>query len=404
MVQISPFKLNESMIKSCCGFNTLAKAEEYISAVYDLRLMGSTLYAKVQGSMPEPYQVKIVLKEEEWKEGNCSCPSDFIPCKHIIAVLLKFIREGIQNSESVLKEILQPLDADALRSMIFKLLEQHPHLLDDIQLALVRPQTAKTHVVNTQAIKRKINYLLHQEFNHWDGDDLDYLVEDIEMLSRQVEPFLEAEDGRNALEVIKAIVEPLLEEAYTFMDYGVEDAYFDLLEKLENYCIEAILMASFEPKEKKEWLKSVSNWNQECEEGNFAAALEAMQVGWDYPLLKAVLNNQSDFDEEGIENEEVYEKIAIAAFRVLKRRKDFEKCLCLTHLAILDDEYASTLIEAKRYLEAQEFIKDNIRDPHSLTELSKQLYDHKQSQLALDIILPVFFRRKSKIVITQILY
>jgi hypothetical protein len=380
------FYLNEGMIQEWCSSNTFFKGEHYIENVNHLTLLGDHLHATVQGSSFNPYQVKVILKDQEWKKGSCSCPSDIYPCKHLIAVLLKFIRHGAEVSEPSLQEKIRSLDISTLRSIILRLLEQHPHLLGDFQIYLINSEVTegKIPVVNTQAIIRKIKDLLHYEFDYWDdeGDTLDQISSQIIDLIKQASPFLEKEDGLNAINILRAVTEPLIEKAEMFTDFGGED----LLDTLEAFWIEAILVSHFSQKEKSIWIERFHKWNEELD-GAFTAALALMETGWDYPLLKAVIEN--DFDDENTEDE-INEKIAKVAFQVLKRQKKFESCLLLAHLTLMDEEYASLLIELKRYSEAEQFIKNNIQDPEKLLELSQQFYEYQEPQLALEIAL--FYR------------
>jgi uncharacterized Zn finger protein len=389
MMEKKSFSLNEGMIQEWCSSNTFFKGEHYIENVNHLTLLGDHLHATVQGSSFTPYQVKVILKDQEWKKGHCSCPSDIYPCKHLIAVLLKFVRQGAEVSEPSLQEKIRSLDISTLRSIILRLLEQHPHLLEDFQIYLMNSEAVegKTPVVNTQAIIRKMKDLLRVDFDdYWDdeGDFLDQINSQITDLIKQASPFLEKEDGSNALNILKTVTEPLIEKAEMFTDFGGED----LLETLEAFWMEAILVSHFSQKEKSIWIERFHNWNEELD-GAFTAALTLIETGWNYPLLKAVIDNQSDFDDENIEDE-VFDKIAKVAFKVLKRQKKFESCLLLAHLALMDEEYASLLIELKRYSEAEQFIKNNIQEPEKLLELSQQFYENQEPQLALKIAL--FYR------------
>ncbi|KIC71623.1 hypothetical protein DB41_AU00040 [Neochlamydia sp. TUME1] len=380
----NPFYFNEAMIKEWCFPNTFLKGENYIEKVTFLTIVADTLYATVQGSLPEPYQVKVSLKNQQWQNGYCSCPSDFYPCKHLVAVLLKIARQGIESFGPPLEEILRTLDLSTLRSLLLRLIEQHPYLVKDIQIFLIRPVATgePTSLLDTQAIAREMEDLLYQDYDFWDdeGEGLSEIALRIEELMRQVIPFLEAEDGVNAFAILKAITKPLIERNETFIDFGGDDLYEEILDALASLWMEAILISHFSSKEKTVWTELFYDWNEESD-GAFNATLELMKAGWDYPLLKAALTNQTDFATEL--DEEVSKKIARVAFRVLKRQKKLDTCLLLAHLAGMDEEYAKLLIELKRYIEAERFINSHIRDPNTLLKLSQQFYECKELQLAL---------------------
>jgi hypothetical protein len=55
---------------------------------------GSWLMAEYLGSAPEPYHLDVDLDIPAKPIGNCSCPSQKQPCKHVIGLLLLFVRGG----------------------------------------------------------------------------------------------------------------------------------------------------------------------------------------------------------------------------------------------------------------------------------------------------------------------
>jgi len=136
MYQKNPFKLTEPLIKKSCDAKTFGRGEEYIDAVSTLTLRGDEISVKVYGSMPRPYRVKISFNQKDWKYGDCNCPADYRPCKHIIAVLLKIVREGVDSIEPTFEDSLKLLEADALRNLLVTLVEKKPDLIDDIQAIL----------------------------------------------------------------------------------------------------------------------------------------------------------------------------------------------------------------------------------------------------------------------------
>src|SRR5947199_150951 len=98
------FELTETLIKKYCDGKTFNKGEDYIDAVSTLTLRGDELSVKVHGSMYEPYHVNITFNEKNWKNGSCSCPSEIYPCKHLVATLLKIVREGLDSIEPAFEE------------------------------------------------------------------------------------------------------------------------------------------------------------------------------------------------------------------------------------------------------------------------------------------------------------
>lgn len=270
------FELTETLIKKYCDGKTFGRGEDYIDAVSTLTLRGDKLSVNVYGSTDEPYRVNITLNKYRWKNGSCSCPSENYPCKHLVATLLKIVREGIDSIEPAFEENLKSLDADTLRALLINIVEQNPELMDDIQLDLIKPQNPGDQNeirLNFSVLKRKMTKTLNSEFNHWDSS-FDYIVDEIKTLFNKVQPFLEAEDGNTALKVLEALTEPLLTETSEFLDYA-EDSYGDLLDELEKLWIKALSIAQLSKQENEYWFKRISEW-QKSEEWAFQALMQVV--------------------------------------------------------------------------------------------------------------------------------
>lgn len=380
------FELTETLIKKYCNEKTFSKGEDYIDAVSTL-LRGDELSVKVHGSMCEPYRVNITLNEKNWKNGSCSCPSENYPCKHLVATLLKIVREGIDSIEPPFEESLKSLDADTLRTLLINIVEQNPELIDDIQIDLIKPQEKidiKETLPNFSALKRKMIKTLNSEFNNWDNSFY-YIIEEIKTLFNQVQPFLEAEDGKTALKVLEALTEPFLTETSEFLDYA-QDSYGYLLDDLEMLWIEALLIVQLSKTEKEYWFERISKW-QESEEWAFQALMQVVQHGWSYPLLDAALRCQEmvmSCDED--EDEEIKDKIAAIGLKILKRKQQWDQCLALAKLACIDQEYASILIQKKQFQECQKFIKQTFKCPVTILQLAREFYESEQPQMAFELI------------------
>lgn len=95
-----------------------------------------TLKAKVQGSDVHPYLVTIKFHKDEITEVQCTCPyHGGTWCKHIVATLLKVLKaDEVPKTESAaVDELVVDLDRDGLVSLIERLVEHDPRLLDQIE-------------------------------------------------------------------------------------------------------------------------------------------------------------------------------------------------------------------------------------------------------------------------------
>jgi uncharacterized Zn finger protein len=95
-----------------------------------------TLKAQVQGSDVHPYLVTIKFDADDIQKVKCTCPYfEGSWCKHIVAVLLKTLDEDeVPAEESVeVAELVEGLDRSELVSLIERLAEHDPRLLDQIE-------------------------------------------------------------------------------------------------------------------------------------------------------------------------------------------------------------------------------------------------------------------------------
>lgn len=101
----------------------LAKGEAYVreGRVLGLVRLGEILQARVQGTAPLPYRVRL----EPGLQGSCTCPYPGWPCKHVAAVLLAYERSK-EKPEDLLKtlESLPPEEAKGLLLALAKTLPQ----------------------------------------------------------------------------------------------------------------------------------------------------------------------------------------------------------------------------------------------------------------------------------------
>ncbi|MER3602451.1 MAG: hypothetical protein C4298_00295, partial [Thermus sp.] len=101
----------------------LAKGEAYVrkGRVLDLVRLGEVLQARVQGTAPYPYRVRL----EPGLTGTCTCPYPGWPCKHAAAALLAYERAK-EKPKDLLKalEALPPEEAKSLLLALAKALPQ----------------------------------------------------------------------------------------------------------------------------------------------------------------------------------------------------------------------------------------------------------------------------------------
>lgn len=95
-----------------------------------------TLKAKVQGTDVHPYLVTLQFNVDDITEVKCTCPyHGGTWCKHIVATLLKVLEAGDlpQTESATIDELVADLDREDLVSLIERLVEHDPRLLEQVE-------------------------------------------------------------------------------------------------------------------------------------------------------------------------------------------------------------------------------------------------------------------------------
>ncbi|MGL5035078.1 MAG: SWIM zinc finger family protein, partial [Microcystaceae cyanobacterium] len=107
----------------------------YNGAVRNLIQRGQSLEALVNGSDYEPYFVQIEFEDNQVCSALCSCPYDYDGwCKHIVAVLLAYLKAGDRLEQRLpLEDLLVGLDGGKLREVLIYLAQDEPKLVHKIE-------------------------------------------------------------------------------------------------------------------------------------------------------------------------------------------------------------------------------------------------------------------------------
>ena len=107
----------------------------HASAVESATMRGDQLFATVQGSEWDPYHVIVTFTNDDFT-ATCTCPYDWGGyCKHVVAVLL--IGDDDDRSVPVVSkapvaQLVDGLDAPALRVLVRRLVDACPALADAV--------------------------------------------------------------------------------------------------------------------------------------------------------------------------------------------------------------------------------------------------------------------------------
>ena len=179
-------------------------------AVFDLRRQGSSLKARCQGSMPQPYRLRVAFGPDGIETADCSCPvGGGGYCKHVGALLLAWLEQPDAFREvAELDDDLERRGKGELIALIKRMLRLQPDLETlleaalpggDRQLTPVDPETYRCQV--SAAFRRG-------------GDDwmiYRQIAEEVDGIVSAGDDFLALDDYANASVVYQATARGILE-------------------------------------------------------------------------------------------------------------------------------------------------------------------------------------------------
>ncbi len=121
----------------------LARGLDYYETgqIASMEVKGEKIIAKVRGSYGL-YDVEIAIEEENL-HADCDCPYDGYGCKHIVAVLYKWVNEKnkikggkIKRKEIDIDKELSKLGKDELKSILLELYNNYEDVQRDIMLKI----------------------------------------------------------------------------------------------------------------------------------------------------------------------------------------------------------------------------------------------------------------------------
>ncbi|MFD0934701.1 hypothetical protein ACFQ12_05805, partial [Methylobacterium trifolii] len=147
-----------------------------------------------------------------------------------------------------------------------------------------RPVTARVRAVLTGRYRRE---------NYWDGYAASGDSAELRALVERAVPFLEAGDGRNALRILEAVAEPLV-EGWLGQQYDSDEDLYRLFHDLGRMMAEAALTSDLTEAERADRAATLADWDESLadygvEEG-FGIAIRALETGWDDPALADILD------------------------------------------------------------------------------------------------------------------
>ena len=401
--------LSEAAIRQQATAESFRRGEDYYwrGAVGSLVQRGNVLQAQVEGSQYEPYRVRITFDEGGITSANCSCPYDWGGwCKHIVATLLACLEAPDEiELRPPLDELLADLNREELQNLLLHMASRDPYVADEIesQIALLRSAPADSQAteavaapprrtpVDPQPVRRQVTAILHSldymrpSEAYW---QVSSVVDQIRQLLNQVQGFIEARDGRNALVLLEAITDEYV-EGWIYLDDS--DGYAgEFFGELGRVWTEACLVADLSPSERELWAHKLTRWQGEISDYGlddvFDAAQAAVLQGWDYPPLQRVL--RGEITKLGAWEDEApwfADELALARLMVLERQGRHQEYLYLAEAEGQMEQYVLMLARLGRVQEAVDEGLRALYEPGQFLSLAKVLREQGELAAALRV-------------------
>ena len=394
--------VTEATIQALATDQSYARGENYYhsGSVLDLSKRGNALLAHVEGSSYEPYEVTVELSEHGVTEAYCTCPYNRGGyCKHIVAALLAHIREpGRVTERPQVADLLADLGRDELLDLLTGLLAQQPRLVDWVEMRVTtqavegteesagQPRQRRT-PVDPEPYRKRAQYVVSSyDVSDWRGGR--DAVSEIQDLVENARPFVEANDGRNALLILEAVTEVFIEHWYEVDREGTASGM--LFADLGSLFAEAILTAHLSAEERENWADKLTAWQAELEDyaidEGFDAAIGAAVQGWDYPPLQAVLGGHITIKGAWEDEAPWYaDDLALARLNVLDRQGRTTEYLYLAEAEGQTALYLTMLVKLERVQEAVDYAMQHMATTDDALALAQALREHDRPVEALKI-------------------
>ena len=403
------FNFTEASIRRQASAESYKRGQQYYRtrAVDSLLQRGAMIQGEVSGSQISPYYVHLYAEPVGVTGATCTCPYDWGGwCKHIVAVLLTCIHEPEKIVERpTLEEVLSDMDRDQLHGLLLKLAERDLALVDSIEreLSILRARSTQSeshHVsdpgpgdtpVVERSIRRRVRAILHsldhirQSEAYW---HVGKVVEQLDEVLEEAWSLIEAGDGRNALDILKAVTEEYMAGWQTLDDSDGEVSGF--FYDLGRAWTEAILTADLTPDGFAGWGTRLKTWRKALADygvdGAFAAAIAAADQGWDSEPLQRVLKGETL--EEGVSTDDALysvEGLTTARLSVLERQGRLQEYVHLARAGGDNERCVRMLVRLGRSQDAVEYGMQHLRAADEAQSLAVVLRDRNELEKALRV-------------------
>lgn len=404
--------ITEATIKALADRGVFQRGVSYFNdgAVVEVIQRGQRITADVQGSDYDPYEVEILLDSQgEIAIANCSCPYGGF-CKHVVATLLMVVHrpEEVVQSAAV-SDLLAQLPDEHVRRVLQAVLEEYPKaiaileqevaLLGKGEATTVSPSspTSPTLIqVDVNQIARQIRKEFRQAgrsggYDSWgEYDDGVDVCDIIEPYLDQLPHWFDQHNLPTAEAILRATTGALLEgwqDLDEWFQESNEYALNDAANLLDAAWAELFLsLPAIDPSTRDGWLALLDKWADEFGE-EFAISQAALEQGWDYPPLVAVLKGQIS-DNRAWEGKvpDSADELAQVRLRILARQKRFEAYLHLAEAEGAFDLFLAMLVQLEEVGRAMQQAKQTYTESlSSVLSFAKVLHEKGYAAESLEM-------------------
>jgi uncharacterized Zn finger protein len=311
----------------------------------------------------------------------------------------------LKTEGPALKAVLTLLDRDCLQTLLLRLAERDPRLIEAISEEIARlpaagaGQAAAGTIPPTPAdiapeIIRKSMQTVTRSIRRGGYDYYDEYGGASE-LEQEVTPWLNAirahiltGESRGVFPALTALTEELL-EGWEDIEDQVGDMS-DLFSEVGKTWAEALLTAGLSDEEREEWVETLEAWQENGDScgasSGLAVAVEAADRGWDDPPLMRAL--QGEITEQGVwEGEPPHCAADLAHIRldILERQGRLQEAIYLAEAEGQTERHLDLLVKAARPQEALEKGLERIATPDQALRLARSLTEYNERDMALTI-------------------
>ena len=390
----------EDAVRALATVESFTRGREYLrrGAVSGLERRGNRLTSEVEGSEFAPYAVTIELHDGGVAGTRCSCRYDWGGvCKHVVAVLLKYLETpGAVAQRSSLDDMLEGLDREALAALLVKRAEEDPALALwlEAELAAAVPggdmASGRRTTVDPEPIRRQAEALLsgrHSPRHGWSDDGATVDEEAFLALIDKARPFLEAGDGRNALNILEPVTETLVPAWREQADW--DETLHEFFPVLGQLIAEAVLMSDLPPEERDDLMVRLDVWQGMLDEygldEHLQVAIDALEQGWDEIGLDDVLAGKGRSWPPSGHGDWTTARLTEARLRVLDISARTDEFLNLSEAAGRHGDHAMMLVRLGRTADAIAYARKRLRAPEDVLQLSRSLKETGQIDAALEL-------------------